>query len=80
MKQNSSLEENRWYIHPGMLDTAIKIIYKSETNIVVEWFNISGRKRKFSLGFENFKPEVFYKSPFWEDQTAVIEAMPLELL
>lgn len=76
MIQNSKIEPNKWYIHPGMLDTAIKVLFVNESDALVYWYNISGKKRKFPINFEYVELESFKRSPYWQEQGDWIEELP----
>lgn len=76
MVKNSTVVKGHWYRHPGMLDTAIYVADGDHNSVVVNWYNISGGKRKFYMHTEFFMLTDFERSPYWVDQGEWIEDLP----
>ena len=76
MKKVQKIKPYSWYIHPGMLDTAIEIVSINEDSVVVAWYNISGHQRKFSLGLDFLNIKDFDRSPLWVEQGDWISELP----
>lgn len=81
MIKNSTLERNKWYIHPGMHDTAIEVIgidvSGEDPQTIVVWWNICGHKRKFVLDIATHKTSAFKTSPYWQEQGEWIKNLPV---
>lgn len=76
MIKNNIIEQNKWYIHPGMLDTAICCVGKDGDVVIVNWYNISGKKRKFYMDTKFYKQSQFDRSPYWQEQGTWIDELP----
>lgn len=76
MIQNSNIKAGSWYIHPGMIDTAIEVVSTDGKDAVVVWHNISGKKRRFMLNMEVISLKSFENSPYWQEQGDWILELP----